>query len=127
MAFDRAGEQIATFSYDSSVKLWSARDGRAIHTLAGHRGWVLGGTFSPDGRTSSRMAVMAGAFWSLRRTPPAHFTHRSAVIDATFSEDGSMILTAAADGTASIYLTQVDQLLKLGESRLPSEPASARS
>ena len=44
-----SGQQQATGSWDRSVKLWNPRNGKLIHTLHGHEGWVQALAFSSDG------------------------------------------------------------------------------
>src|SRR5262249_46277304 len=43
-------EHFAAGGYDKTVTLYAAADGRLMHTLLGHTGWVEGITFSPDGK-----------------------------------------------------------------------------
>jgi WD40 repeat protein len=44
------GRRLASCSWDSTVRLWDADTGAALHTLEGHSGSVSAVTFSPDGR-----------------------------------------------------------------------------
>ena len=39
----------ASGSWDKTVKLWNSRNGRLLHTLSGHTGWVQALAFSNDG------------------------------------------------------------------------------
>ena len=39
----------ASGSWDKTVRLWNPRNGKLIHVLEGHDGWVQAVTFSPDG------------------------------------------------------------------------------
>ena len=50
MTFSLDGRRLASCSYDSTVRLWDADTGAALHTLEGHSGGVNEVTFSPDGR-----------------------------------------------------------------------------
>jgi WD40 repeat protein len=43
-------KMVAAGGDDRSVQLWSAADGRLLHTLAGHTSYVNSVVFSPDGR-----------------------------------------------------------------------------
>ncbi|MCB8788777.1 WD40 repeat domain-containing protein [Planktothrix agardhii] len=49
VAFSPKGDVIASGSYDKTVKLWNASDGRLINTLKGHEGSVSSVAFSPKG------------------------------------------------------------------------------
>ena len=39
----------ASGSWDKTVRLWNPNNGKLIHSLVGHDGWVQAVTFSPDG------------------------------------------------------------------------------
>ena len=41
---------LATASFDSNIKLWSAKDGKCLHTLSKHKSPVYSVAFSPDGK-----------------------------------------------------------------------------
>ena len=49
MAFDRAGQRIATGSTDQTARVWRARDGRLFTTLFGHTANVSDAAFGPGG------------------------------------------------------------------------------
>ena len=50
IAISPDGSQIATASWDRTVKLWDYASGQVIHTLDAHPAPVWGVTFSPDGK-----------------------------------------------------------------------------
>lgn len=39
----------ASGSWDKMICLWNPRNGRLLHVLKGHKGWVQALSFSPDG------------------------------------------------------------------------------
>ena len=50
IAFSPDGKRLASGSWDQTVKVWDAGDGRELMTLKGHSGGVASVAFSPDGR-----------------------------------------------------------------------------
>ena len=46
-AFNYEGETIITGSFDHTVKVWDVRNGRCLHTLAGHHGEISSTQVSP--------------------------------------------------------------------------------
>ena len=57
LAFSPDGRQLATASYDKTVKLWDMRTGQDVFTLLGHTSGVVSVAFSPDGNQ-----IVSGAF-----------------------------------------------------------------
>jgi WD40 repeat protein/serine/threonine protein kinase len=49
VAFSPSGTQIASASFDKTIKIWDAETGAKIMTLLGHDYWVRCVSFSPDG------------------------------------------------------------------------------
>lgn len=50
LAFDGAGELLASGGQDKAVRLWRAGDLSLLRTLEGHTGWVQDVALSPDGK-----------------------------------------------------------------------------
>jgi WD40 repeat protein len=99
------GRLVATCGLDGRVRLWDARDGREVATLAGHRGEVNGLAFSPDGRT----LATAGDDRTLRLWDVATRRQRLVLRDhperlfvAAFSPDGRVL--AAGGHKTEVFL-----------------------
>ena len=50
VCFSPDGRQVASGSYDRTVRLWEGGTGACVRTLEGHGKWVMSVCFSPDGR-----------------------------------------------------------------------------
>ncbi len=50
VVFSPNGKQLASVSYDRTVRLWDAATGAVLQTLEGHSGLVLAVAFSPNGK-----------------------------------------------------------------------------
>ena len=50
VAFSPDGQRIVSGSYDKTLKIWDANNGKELQTLTGHTKWVSSVAFSPDGQ-----------------------------------------------------------------------------
>ncbi|MGE5464596.1 MAG: NACHT and WD repeat domain-containing protein, partial [Syntrophothermus sp.] len=57
IAVSSDGNQLATGSDDSTIKIWNIQNGDLIRTLEGHTSWIGDLAFSPDGKT-----LLSGSF-----------------------------------------------------------------
>ena len=96
------GGLVATGGWDGLVRLWDARDGRAVgEALAAHADTVATCTFSPDG------TVLVSGSWdgtavlwdvrSGRRLPVTLDAHTDWVTAAAFADGGRLLLTTSND------------------------------
>ena len=112
----------ATSNYHNkyqTVKVWDATTGVELLTLAGHKDWVNGIAFSPDG---TRLVTTGGdgtaKIWdALTGEELLTFTlsgHGDQVFDVSFNRDGKRIATSGDDGFVRIWDTSSgEQLLAL--------------
>lgn len=102
------GRYLAAPGWDCLVRVWAARTGRLVETLAGHTGVVLAAAFSPDGRylatgsADDTVRIWSAATW---RTVTILRGHTGSVNSVSFSADGRYLLTASGDHTARIWNT----------------------
>jgi WD40 repeat protein/serine/threonine protein kinase len=107
LTFHPDGKQIATGSYDGTVKLWDATRGHSLLTFPGRATEITRVAFSPDGR---RIAAANGVdrtvnVWEIR-TRQVVFSltgHTADVYGVGFSPDGKQIATASFDRTIVVW------------------------
>jgi WD40 repeat protein/serine/threonine protein kinase len=106
LAYDPAGGQIATSSWDCTVRLWDARSLEPRRTLTGHQDWVLAVAFSPDGAH----LASAGADGAIRLWDPASSAepytlrgHTKNVTCLAFSPDGRRLASGSSDQTIKLW------------------------
>jgi WD40 repeat protein len=140
------GSHIATASADNTARVWevSAEKEPRFVELRGHSGDVCSVAFSPDGQyvvTVSRqdgtarvwdrsggepLYVLgnrrAGLNSATMNEPPGARQYTDDVVAASFSSDGTMLVTAHGDGNARVYRLDLcgrfDELKSVAERRL---------
>lgn len=103
---DRSLVVVTGGGWDATARVLDNRTGELVRLLVGHRGWVHGCCFSPDGAfvatasgdgTACVWDPVAGTL--LRRLEG----HESWVTGCAFSPDGSQLATTSADHTARLW------------------------
>jgi WD40 repeat protein len=105
-SFSHDGTRIVTASFDQAARVWDARTGALLLTLA-HKGAVMSARWSPDDATILTTSIGDGAsLWDARSgTLMRGFTHTGRVYCALFSPDGRRIVSAGADGQLHVWDT----------------------
>jgi WD40 repeat protein len=65
---------LASASGDKTVKLWKV-DGTLLKSLPGHSSWVMGVSFSPDGKTIASIATAKAVRTQSARHPQWHLVN----------------------------------------------------
>lgn len=101
--FSPNGQQIATASWDGTVKLWTV-DGRLIHTFQGQTD-LYDVVFSPDGKLLAAASEdRTVKLWSVDGKLIHTFTgHESKVYAVAFSPDGQRLASGSRDRTIKIW------------------------
>jgi len=104
VAFTPDGSQIATASFDGSVRLWDAATGALIHLpFIEHDGRVLCAAFSPDGRTlatggADRQILLYDVVTGQQIGEPL-FGHDNWVRHLRFDPTGNVLYSGATGGS----------------------------
>jgi eukaryotic-like serine/threonine-protein kinase len=99
------GKQLASASFDNTVKLWDTATGREMLTLNGHTEWVTSVAFGPDGKLlASASSDKTVKLWDTTTGNEIRTLngHAEWVTSVAFSPDGKRLAAASSDAYADI-------------------------
>ena len=115
-SFSPDGKKIASVSgstamnigttHDCSLRIWDTMNGAELFLLTGHRAWVNGCSFSPDGKwIVSASSDSTLILWEVvsGRALRTLTGHTKGVVGCVFHPDGKCIVSAGLDGTLKIW------------------------
>ena len=106
LSWNHDGTQIATGSYDKSVKIWEANTGKVLKTLKDHADAVYAVAFRPDGqRLASGSADRSVKIWDVA-TGKRLYTlsgHGDVVYSVAFNMAGNQLASCGADKTLRVW------------------------
>ena len=98
---------VATASDDCTWKIWNLENGENIMTGEGHKDWICGIDFHPQG---SHLVTSGGdksvKIWDFINSSIAHTfndVHTSPVWKVKFHDTGDFVLSAGGDGAIKLY------------------------
>jgi WD40 repeat protein/serine/threonine protein kinase len=112
LAFDRAGERVATGSSNGTVRVWDTRDRRELGVFDGSRAAVRQVAFSGDGRRVLGVAGRELGLWDLAAEPGVLRGHRSFVYDLAFVRGGARLVSLSYDGELRVWDAASLELLR---------------
>jgi hypothetical protein len=108
LAFTPDGKQLATASYDKTIKIWDTNTGLEITTLYGHTESVYDVAYNPQDEKLLATVGFDGRIllWEVgtgNNTPSELGRHEWQAIHLAFSPDGSRLATAGSNGDAFLW------------------------
>src|SRR4051794_1143694 len=115
VTFDPQGETLASGSYDKTVTIWEARNGKLLRTLEGHQAWGRSVAFDPQGGTlASASTDKTVKLWEARNGKLLRTLegHQDAVNCVAFDPQGETLASGSDDKTVKIWEARSGKLLR---------------
>ncbi len=106
VSYSPDGQQIASASYDQTIRVWDAASGAELAVLRGHESYAHSVSYSPDGR---RIASGSGdntvRVWDARSGAELAVLrgHEGYVESVSYSPDGRRIASGSQDKTVRVW------------------------
>jgi WD40 repeat protein/serine/threonine protein kinase len=109
------GSQLASGSWDTTVKVWRVDNGDVVHTLTGHTDGVLAMAYSPDGAllaTGGSDKDKSVRVWTKAGEPARTMTgYTGGISSVAYSPDGSQLAAASWDWTVQVRKAETGAIL----------------
>ena len=116
VSFSPDGKLIASASFDQTIKIWQASNGKLLRTLTGHQERLWSLRFSPDGKTlasssyDSTVKLWNVADGTLKKTIYGH--KKTEVRSVDFSPDGKILASSDSLGWIKLWKAEDGTLIK---------------
>jgi WD40 repeat protein len=120
LAFSPDGTQLVSAGPNFTLDFHDTTTGEELFSLSGHTARVINAVFSPDGSRLYSAGVDLPKVWDLasRQEMYTLVGHTGIVPGLSLSPDGTRLATASMDGTARVYVLDIDDLITLALERL---------
>ncbi|HUF38545.1 MAG TPA: protein kinase [Anaerolineales bacterium] len=120
LAFSPDGTQLVSVGDNHTLVFHDTTTGEELFSLSGHTARVIGAVFSPDGSRLYSTAADLPKVWDLasRQELYSLFGHTGVVPGLSLSPDGTRLATSGMDGTARVYVVDIDDLITLALERV---------
>jgi WD40 repeat protein len=115
VAYSPNGQQLASTSWDNTIKIWDVSNGQLLKSMTGHRDKVFKIAYSPNGQQlASASYDNTIKIWDVSKGQllKTLIGHSSGVISVIYSPNGQQLASASADNTIKIWDVSSGQLLK---------------
>ncbi len=107
--YSPSGLQLASCSYDKTVRLWDAHSGAAVHTLEGHTSYVFSVVYSPSGaQIASGSMDKTVRLWDAHSGAAGHTLegHTHFVSSVVYSPSGLQLASGSWDNMVRLWDAQ---------------------